>query len=112
MAYMPRVTDDAGNVLVPAVGCTDDTTCGATNAATRTSSTTSRRPDHRRHAVAALGWRSGDTYNGFYESKDAGKSWTKINPTGSMPADDIGYVTFAWARTAPSCTRSTSRRAC
>src|SRR5689334_21137274 len=34
MAYMPKITDDAGNVLVPAgSSCTDNTSCGATNAA-------------------------------------------------------------------------------
>jgi hypothetical protein len=52
-------------------------------------------PKNSNHIIAALGWRSGDTYNGFYESFDAGFSWTKVNPTGSIPADDIGYVTFA-----------------
>ena len=34
MAYMPQITDDAGNVLVPrGSACTDNTTCGPTNAA-------------------------------------------------------------------------------
>lgn len=100
MAYMPKITDDAGNVLVPAgSSCTDNTTCGATNAAYKNIvNDIAIDPTNGRHVIAALGWRSGDTYNGFYESKDAGKSWTKINPTGSMPADDIGYVTFAWAK--------------
>ncbi len=100
MAYMPKITDDAGNVLVPAgSSCTDNTTCGATNAAYKNIvNDIAIDPTNARHVIAALGWRSGDTYNGFYESKDAGKSWTKINPTGAMPADDIGYVTFAWAK--------------
>lgn len=100
MAYMPKITDDAGNVLVPAgSSCTDNTTCGATNAAYKNIvNDIAVDPTDRSHVIAALGWRSGDTYNGFYESKDAGRSWTKINPTGAMPADDIGYVTFAWAK--------------
>ena len=42
--------------------------------------------------IAAIGWRSGDSYNGFYETKDGGNTWVKINPTGAMPANDIGYV--------------------
>lgn len=54
-------------------------------------------PTNAQHVIAAIGWRSGDSYNGFYESKDAGKSWAKVNPTGAIPADDIGYVTFAYA---------------
>ena len=52
-------------------------------------------PNDSNHVIAALGWRSGDTYNGFYESFDGGFSWAKVNPTGSIPADDIGYVNFA-----------------
>src|SRR5262249_60412176 len=54
-----------------------------------------RAPKPPNPVTAALGWRSGDTYNGFYESHDAGVSWTKVNPTGAMPAADIGYVNFA-----------------
>ncbi len=100
MSYMPQIKDDAGHVLVPRGSlCTDDTACGATNAAYKNIvNDIAIDPTDARHVIAALGWRSGDTYNGFYESKDAGKSWTKINPTGAMPADDIGYVTFAWAK--------------
>jgi hypothetical protein len=52
-------------------------------------------PNNADHIIAALGWRSGDTYNGFYESFDAGFSWVKVNPAGSIPANDIGYVNFA-----------------
>jgi hypothetical protein len=57
-------------------------------------------PNDSNHIIAAIGWRSGDTYNGFYETHNANSSsptWTKINPTGAIPANDIGYVTFAWA---------------
>ncbi|GAA1948814.1 hypothetical protein GCM10009798_05010 [Nocardioides panacihumi] len=99
MAYMPLIKDDAGNVIVPrGSACTGNTTCGATNAAYKNIvNDIAVDPTNSKHVIAAIGWRSGDTYNGFYESKDAGASWTKINPTGAMPADDIGYVTFAWA---------------
>ncbi|HEX4526225.1 MAG TPA: hypothetical protein VH108_05730 [Gaiellaceae bacterium] len=54
-------------------------------------------PANPNHIIAAVGWRSGDSYNGFYETTDAGKTWTKINPTGAIPANDIGYVTFAYS---------------
>jgi hypothetical protein len=57
-------------------------------------------PADETHIVAALGWRSGDTYNGFYETHNATASsptWVKGNPTGAIPANDIGYVTFAFA---------------
>lgn len=54
-------------------------------------------PRDAKHLIAAIGWRSGDVYNGFYESKDDGVSWTKVNPTGAIPADDIGNVTFAFS---------------
>ena len=57
-------------------------------------------PNDESHVVAAIGWRSGDTYNGFYETHNANSSsptWVKVNPTGAIPANDIGYVTFAWA---------------
>lgn len=55
-------------------------------------------PKNAQHVIAAVAWRSGDTYNGFYESSNAGKTWTKINPTGAIPANDIGYVTFAFSK--------------
>jgi len=55
-------------------------------------------PKNPKHIIAAIGWRSGDTYNGFYETLDYTTGvWTKVNPTGAMPADDIGRVTFAMA---------------
>jgi hypothetical protein len=56
-------------------------------------------PKDSKHAVAAVAWRGGDTYNGFYETSDWTKGgWRKVNPTGSLPADDIGYATFAFAK--------------
>ena len=102
MDYMPKITDDAGKVIVPAGSqCTDNTSCGATNAAYKNIvNDIAIDPTNPRHVIAALGWRSGDTYNGFYESKDGGSTWVKTNPGGAMPADDIGYVTFAWAKDA------------
>jgi hypothetical protein len=102
MSYMPRITDDANNVLVPAgANCTDTVACGATNAAYKNIvNDIAVDPKNSQHVIAALGWRSGDTYNGFYESTNGGTSWKKISPTGAMPADDIGYVTFAWAKDA------------
>ncbi|KAB8183058.1 glycosyl hydrolase [Microbispora catharanthi] len=57
-------------------------------------------PRDPKHVIAAIGWRSGDSYNGFYETVDytqGPSSWRKINPDGAMPADDIGYVTFAFS---------------
>jgi hypothetical protein len=54
-------------------------------------------PTNGNHIIAAIGWRSGDSYNGFYETTDAGNTWVKVNPTGAIPANDIGYVTFAYS---------------
>ncbi|MFJ9379125.1 hypothetical protein [Streptomyces sp. NPDC101455] len=47
--------------------------------------------------VLAVGWRSGDDYNGFY-TKGEGGTWTRITSgLGDLPADadDVGNVTFA-----------------
>jgi hypothetical protein len=55
-------------------------------------------PTDSSHILAAIGWRSGDTYNGFYETHDAGLTWTKINPTGGLDGTDVGYVTFAFSQ--------------
>lgn len=53
-------------------------------------------PRNTKHIVAAIGWRSGDTYNGFYETQDYTQGgWVKVNPGGAIPANDIGKVTFA-----------------
>jgi hypothetical protein len=57
-------------------------------------------PKNAKHVIAAIAWRSGDTYNGFYETADytqGAAGWHKINPIGAIPADDIGRVTFAFA---------------
>ncbi|MFD0328533.1 hypothetical protein ACFQZC_10600 [Streptacidiphilus monticola] len=46
--------------------------------------------------VAAVGWRSGDSYNGFF-SRGADGSWTRLTSLGDLPTDpyEIGTVTFA-----------------
>jgi len=49
------------------------------------------------HMVAGIGWRSGDTYNGFYETTDAGAHWAKVNLKGGLDKNDIGNVSFAYA---------------
>jgi hypothetical protein len=49
------------------------------------------------HLVLAAAWRSGDTYNGFYESHDRGVTWAKVNLTGGLDKSDIGNVSFAFA---------------
>ena len=54
-------------------------------------------PKNAEHILAALGWRNGAAYNGFYEIDDGGNHWTKINPTGGLDATDIGYANFAYS---------------
>ncbi|MCP2311559.1 hypothetical protein FHR36_004722 [Kitasatospora paracochleata] len=46
--------------------------------------------------LLAIGWRSGDTYNGFY-AKAADGSWQRVAALGDLPtgAGDVGNVTFA-----------------
>jgi hypothetical protein len=55
-------------------------------------------PTNSSHILAAIGWRSGDTYNGFYETWDAGLTWKSINPTGGLDGTDVGYVSFAFSQ--------------
>ncbi|MEY9964697.1 hypothetical protein ABIA33_002739 [Streptacidiphilus sp. MAP12-16] len=45
--------------------------------------------------VLAAGWRSGDSYNGFYTK--TGGSWQRLTSLGDLPADaaNVGAVTFA-----------------
>jgi hypothetical protein len=55
-------------------------------------------PKNAKHVILASGWRSGDTYNGFYEATDyTTGNWAKVNPGGAIPANDIGYVTFGFS---------------
>ncbi|GAA2265894.1 MULTISPECIES: ligand-binding sensor domain-containing protein [Kitasatospora] len=46
--------------------------------------------------VLAVGWRGGDTYNGFY-SKAADGTWQRVASLGDLPTDaaNVGNVTFA-----------------
>ncbi|WP_354637497.1 glycosyl hydrolase [Kitasatospora camelliae] len=46
--------------------------------------------------LLAVGWRSGDTYNGFY-AKAADGSWQRVTSLGELPtgSGDVGNVTFA-----------------
>ncbi|NHA70094.1 WD40/YVTN/BNR-like repeat-containing protein [Phycicoccus flavus] len=105
MSWMPKITDDAGNVLVPeGSNCTDDIACGPTNAAYKNIvNDIAVDPKNPKHVVAAIGWRSGDTYNGFYETKDYTKgpsSWHKLAVTlGNIKnGSDVGYTTFAFSK--------------
>jgi hypothetical protein len=54
-------------------------------------------PRNPNHLLAAVGWRSGAAYNGFYESTDGGVSWAKVDVTGGLDATDIGYANFAYS---------------
>ena len=54
-------------------------------------------PKSANHMIAAIGWRSGDTYNGFYETRNGGTSWVKIDPTGAINPKDIGNVSFGYS---------------
>src|SRR5215208_6249000 len=51
-------------------------------------------PLNPNHLLAAVGWRSGAAYNGFYESTDGGVTWLKVDVTGGLDATDIGYANF------------------
>ncbi|MFJ9948359.1 glycosyl hydrolase [Kitasatospora sp. NPDC091207] len=53
-------------------------------------------PKDPSRVVLAVGWRGGDTYNGFY-SKAADGTWQRLTSLGELPtvAGDVGNVTFA-----------------
>ncbi|MDX6294644.1 MAG: hypothetical protein QOH50_3719, partial [Kribbellaceae bacterium] len=76
--FMPEIKDDAGNVLVPA----GSQTAGNTNAAYKNIvNDIAIDPKNPKHVIAAIGWRSGDTYNGFYETQDytlGASSWKRL----------------------------------
>ncbi|GAB3070426.1 WD40/YVTN/BNR-like repeat-containing protein [Pedococcus soli] len=105
MSWMPEIKDDAGAVLVPAGSdWKGNTSSGATNAAYKNIvNDIAVDPKNPKHVIAAIGWRSGDTYNGFYETNDftAGpSSWHKLSVTlGSISnSSDVGYTTFAFSK--------------
>ncbi|HEU5271016.1 MAG TPA: hypothetical protein VFU36_13915 [Jatrophihabitans sp.] len=54
---------------------------------------------HGQVVLAALAWRNGNPYNGFYLSTTGGGagSYTKITPTGDIDPADIGRTTFGYA---------------
>ncbi|HTK43875.1 MAG TPA: sialidase family protein [Patescibacteria group bacterium] len=54
-------------------------------------------PKDSNHLILGAAWRSGDTYNGFYESSDRGGTWTKVNIAGGLDKSDIGNISFGWA---------------
>jgi hypothetical protein len=54
-------------------------------------------PKNASHILAAVGFRNGAAYNGFYETTDGGNHWAKINPTGGLDATDVGYANFAYS---------------
>ncbi len=54
-------------------------------------------PTNASHMIAGIGWRSGDNYNGFYETTDGGAHWAKVNLKGGLDKNDIGNVSFAYA---------------
>jgi photosystem II stability/assembly factor-like uncharacterized protein len=54
-------------------------------------------PKNSRHILAAVGFRNGAAYNGFYETTDGGTTWARINPAGGLDATDVGYANFAYS---------------
>lgn len=105
MSWMPPIKDDADNTLVPAGSSWGgDYTSGATNAAYKNIvNDIAVDPKNPKHVIAAIGWRSGDTYNGFYETKDytqGPSSWHKLSVVvgGITNSSDIGYTTFAFSK--------------
>lgn len=54
-------------------------------------------PANDEHLVIGAAWRSGDSYNGFYESWDRGATWAKVNLKGGLDKSDIGNISFAYS---------------
>jgi hypothetical protein len=54
-------------------------------------------PRDPNHVIAGVGFRNGGPKNGFYETRDGGATWAKIDPTGGIDKTDIGNVSFAFA---------------
>ncbi|PKW25885.1 WD40/YVTN/BNR-like repeat-containing protein [Phycicoccus duodecadis] len=101
MDWMPAIPE-AG--ISAGANCKKNIDCGPTNAAYKNIvNDIAVDPRNPKHVVAAIGWRSGDTYNGFYETDDytTGPSgWHKVTPVkGQIPNNnDIGYTTFAFSK--------------
>jgi len=54
-------------------------------------------PKNPAHMVIAAAWRGGDATNGFYESKDTGAHWARVNLNGGIDSTDIGNTSFAYS---------------
>ncbi len=100
--WLPEITDDNGDVVVTRGSkCVNNVDCGPTNAAYKNIvNDIAVDPKDSNHVVAAIGWRSGDTYNGFYETRNHGKTWKKLKVVkGSiLNTSDVGYTTFAFSK--------------
>jgi hypothetical protein len=85
-------------VLAPCAGVgTTAVDCSATNSNYRDiANDVAVDPKDGRHLLANVAWRSGAAYNGFYESTDGGSAWTRVDPTGSLSAGDVGNTTFGY----------------
>jgi hypothetical protein len=101
MSWMPPIPE-AG---IPAgSNWGDNYTSGATNAAYKNIvNDIAVDPKDPKHVIAAIGWRSGDTYNGFYETKDytqGPSGWKRLDVVlGAIKnSTDIGYTTFAFSK--------------
>ena len=96
-AYLPASLQDY-TTTQDGFGTLVDTADGANNAAYKNIvNDIAIDPKNDNHLIAAIGWRSGDAYNGFYETKDGGATWKKVKPKGAINPKDIGNVSFAWA---------------
>jgi hypothetical protein len=96
-AYLPADLE-AYSTTQTGFGTLVDTQDGANNAAYKNIvNDIAIDPKDPDHLIAAIGWRSGDAYNGFYETRDGGTTWKKVKPTGAINPKDIGNVSFAWA---------------
>ena len=50
------------------------------------------------HILVNAAWRSGAAYNGFYYSPTGNaKTYTRVNPTGALQAQDVGNAEFAFS---------------
>ncbi|HEX6130595.1 MAG TPA: glycosyl hydrolase [Actinomycetota bacterium] len=54
-------------------------------------------PNDPNHVIAGVGFRNGGPANGFYETRDGGMTWAKVDPAGGIDKTDIGNVSFAFA---------------